>query len=260
MELANFGDSCFLHIVEAKRRLNMKISKALAAAVVAAIYLPAVFAQGDEPATPVHEAAALEPAAPTTQPEPQASKAIASAEMEHPSPEPVAAPATPAPRPTRYPFGVKEVLELHQSGVEGDVILSYIRNSGIPYYLSADQIIRLHRDGLPSAFITAMIQQGAATQEIKVAAQAKSPPKTEVSTEPIFVTPSRNTTETAATTTVTEVIREYVPIGGSTCLSPKSYPYAYRVPRGYSHYYGPRKHYRSVPYYNYQGPYPSTWR
>lgn len=53
-----------------------------------------------------------------------------------------------------------DVKKLADAGIENEVILAFIDNSGI-FSLGADQILRLHESGVPSQLITAMIQHDA---------------------------------------------------------------------------------------------------
>lgn len=53
-----------------------------------------------------------------------------------------------------------DVMKLANAGLENDVILAFIDNSGI-FSLDADQIVRLHESGVPSQLVTAMIQHDA---------------------------------------------------------------------------------------------------
>jgi hypothetical protein len=53
-----------------------------------------------------------------------------------------------------------DVVKLANAGLENDVILAFIDNSGI-FSLDADQIVSLHETGVPSQFVTAMIQHDA---------------------------------------------------------------------------------------------------
>lgn len=50
-----------------------------------------------------------------------------------------------------------DVVKLADAGIDDVVVLAFIDNSGI-FSLGADQILRLHESGVPSQFITAMIQ------------------------------------------------------------------------------------------------------
>ena len=56
--------------------------------------------------------------------------------------------------------GAAEVIKLHQAKIGDDTILAYISTAGTGYALDADQIIYLQQQGISSAIITAMLNQG----------------------------------------------------------------------------------------------------
>src|ERR1017187_5976265 len=63
-----------------------------------------------------------------------------------------------APAP-QLAYGASQILQLAQSKVGDDTIISYIKNSGNSYGLNADQIIYLRQQGVSSAVITTMLNQ-----------------------------------------------------------------------------------------------------
>src|SRR5689334_18006444 len=71
-----------------------------------------------------------------------------------------AAPSTSAPTPfVLRPVGiVKELEKLMQSGTEPGVIRAFIQSWPTPYSVTADDILRLHGEGLPSDVLTVLIQ------------------------------------------------------------------------------------------------------
>jgi hypothetical protein len=75
-----------------------------------------------------------------------------------PSAQPAAAPAP------GYPEGVSEVLKLYKGGVPAEIIVNYINNSPLAFYLSADNVIALQQQGVPPQVITAMIQRNGQMQ------------------------------------------------------------------------------------------------
>src|SRR5436190_6291461 len=93
--------------------------------------------------------------------------------------EPAAAPSAnangikKAAQPDKFSFGVDEVVKLHQSGVEADVILNYIENSSVPYHLNAEEVVRLRAIGVPSTIVTTLIRHGAKVQQQANAASAQ---------------------------------------------------------------------------------------
>lgn len=131
-----------------------------------------------------------------------------------------------------------EVLQMHQTGVAQEVMLSYIQEAGRTFYLQARDIIELTQAGVPSPLIVAMIRQGRAAASPPLAAAPKAlattvevastvevgraevtetpvavPAAVPVSTEPIFVTVSRK--------------REYVPFVPPWVTGIGHYPYSY---------------------------------
>jgi len=75
--------------------------------------------------------------------------------------QPAAGMATPAPAvsPPPLAYGVPQVLQLAQAKVSDETIITFIRNSGTSYGLTADQIIYLRQQGVSEAVITAMLNQ-----------------------------------------------------------------------------------------------------
>jgi uncharacterized protein DUF6600 len=59
--------------------------------------------------------------------------------------------------------GLQEVVKLSQAQMTDDVILSYIRNSGTPYSLSADDLLYLKSQNVSQNVIAALLQSQAAT-------------------------------------------------------------------------------------------------
>lgn len=72
-----------------------------------------------------------------------------------PSPAPVATGVT----PPSYPSGVTGVMKLFKGGISADIMVSYVNNSPLSFYLSADNIISLQQQGVPTPVVTAMIQR-----------------------------------------------------------------------------------------------------
>jgi hypothetical protein len=71
-------------------------------------------------------------------------------------PRPPAAIAAPAPS---LPSGVSEVMKLFKGGISTDITVSYINNSPLSFYLSADNLIALRQEGVPAPVLTAMMQR-----------------------------------------------------------------------------------------------------
>ena len=60
----------------------------------------------------------------------------------------------------RLSAGVADIIKMFDSKVDIEVIQTYIRNSAVPYYLSATEIILLKERGIPNEIIAALIQRG----------------------------------------------------------------------------------------------------
>ena len=75
--------------------------------------------------------------------------------------QPAAGMATPAAAVStpQLAYGVPQVLQLAQAKVSDDTIITFIKNSGTSYVLTADQIIYLRQQGVSEAVITAMLNQ-----------------------------------------------------------------------------------------------------
>ncbi len=57
------------------------------------------------------------------------------------------------------PSGVTEVMKMYKGGIPADIIVSYINNSPLTFYLSADNIISFQQQGVPMPVINAMINR-----------------------------------------------------------------------------------------------------
>ena len=74
------------------------------------------------------------------------------------------------------PSGVSEVMKLFKGGIPADIIVSYINNSPLSFYLSADNLISLQKEGVPAPVLTAMIQRnGDLRRQTGVAASPPAP-------------------------------------------------------------------------------------
>jgi len=71
------------------------------------------------------------------------------------------APAAPTPWQAT---GVSEVMKMFKGGISADIIESYVKNSPLSYYLSADNIISLQQQGVPAPVLQAMIQRNGELQ------------------------------------------------------------------------------------------------
>ena len=59
-------------------------------------------------------------------------------------------------RPPPLASGVSEVMKMFQSGLSADIIVGYINTSRLSFYLSADNIIYMQQQGVPSDVIKAI--------------------------------------------------------------------------------------------------------
>ncbi|HEY3863530.1 MAG TPA: DUF6600 domain-containing protein [Verrucomicrobiae bacterium] len=59
--------------------------------------------------------------------------------------------------PANLSPGVQEVVKLTQARMGDDVIISYIKNSGVSYHLSADDILYLHGQGVSQGVLSALL-------------------------------------------------------------------------------------------------------
>jgi len=83
----------------------------------------------------------------------------------------------PAPAPERssvprFSPSAQEIVNMLEAKVDPEVIKAYIKNSPVPYNLSAAEIIDLKTHGVPDDMLAAMLQRGA---EIRAHAVASSP-------------------------------------------------------------------------------------
>jgi hypothetical protein len=70
-----------------------------------------------------------------------------------------AAPAASGSQQYNLPSGVTEVMKMYKGAIPADIMISYINNSPLVFYLSADNIISLQQQGLPLPVINAMINR-----------------------------------------------------------------------------------------------------
>ena len=57
------------------------------------------------------------------------------------------------------PSGVSEVTKLFKGGIPADTMVSYVNNSPLSFYLSADNLIALQQEGVPAPVLTAMMRR-----------------------------------------------------------------------------------------------------
>src|ERR1039458_2644556 len=74
------------------------------------------------------------------------------------------------------PSGVSEVMKMFKGGISSDILVSYINNSPLSFYLSADNIISLQQQGVPGTVLTAMLHRyGELSRQGGMAASAPAP-------------------------------------------------------------------------------------
>src|SRR5262245_52459242 len=73
----------------------------------------------------------------------------------------------------RLSAGVAEIIKMFDAKVDIEVIKTYIRNSAVPYYLSATEIIFLKERGIPNEVIASLIQRGG---ELRAQSPQSTPP------------------------------------------------------------------------------------
>lgn len=146
--------------------------------------------------------------------------------------------ATPTPQ---LAYGVSQILQLAQAKVSDDTIITYIKNSGNSYGLTADQIIYLQQQGLSPAVINAMLSQ----PKPGVLAAASAPvATTTVTPAPVVAYDTQPSVSTMVTPPITGIDPTYSAAYSSYYYQPYYYPYY-----SYPYYY---------PAYGYYGCYPGV--
>src|SRR5664280_890451 len=95
----------------------------------------------------------------------------------------VAPPATPPPN-VSMSVPANEITKLAQSGVDENVMVSYVTNSRSTFNLSSDAIIYLNDIGVPSTVVAAMIQHDQSLNDSSASAGPPPPDNTAVYTPP----------------------------------------------------------------------------
>ena len=78
--------------------------------------------------------------------------------------------------PANLSPGVQEVVKLSQAHMTDDVILSYIKNSGVSYNLSADDILYLNSQGVSQPVLGALLKSRADTTPVPAQPASVPPP------------------------------------------------------------------------------------
>ena len=119
--------------------------------------------------------------------------------------------------PANLSPGVQEVVKLSQAHMSDDVILSYIKNSGASYNLSADDILYLNSQGVSQAVLSAMLKSRTdTTPSPSPAPPASVPPPTlaQPSTPPPAVTPPTSAPLPGSEVTLNYFQAQLAPYGG----------------------------------------------
>jgi hypothetical protein len=144
-----------------------------------------------------------------------------------------AVPANAAP-----PFSgrINDVVSLTKSGVEDQVVISYIKTSPGPFQPSADEIIKLRDDGVSSQVITAMLQRGA---ELREQTQAVGAQQNYAQSTAAYTQPAQVVTPPATYVDPTYYPSDYVAPSSSVVYigGNYGYPYGYCYPYSYPYYY-----------------------
>jgi hypothetical protein len=74
------------------------------------------------------------------------------------------------------PAGARDVLKMHKGGIAPDVLMHYIDSSRGPFHLSADGVIYLQQQGLPTKVITELMERDSALQQQGMSAIQNVPP------------------------------------------------------------------------------------
>lgn len=82
---------------------------------------------------------------------------------------------------------IPEVISMHQAGVDPQLISSYVQTSGVAAPLSANDVIALHQQGVPTGVIQTM--QNVSNQPRVQQASTAPPPSTVIVHEPYYPPP-----------------------------------------------------------------------
>lgn len=120
------------------------------------------------------------------------------------SPAPPVPPGAVAAAPQRKPLPAnlklsawaKEIVKLAEAGIDEEVMLSFVDNSGT-FNLGADQIIFLKDIGVPSAVVTAMLRHDqeiiAGLRTLTISSDPGYEPLMEIKIAPVAAAPTKNT-------------------------------------------------------------------
>lgn len=90
-------------------------------------------------------------------------------------------PAKPGEPP--WPRGLDKIVEMVKSGVGSETMVAFVESTSVAYTLNADVVLRLHKAGVPSEVVTALLRHGSEVREQmreeSRARQSQSPPPTQ---------------------------------------------------------------------------------
>lgn len=154
--------------------------------------------------------------------------------------------------------GIGDILKMVDAGVPKDVLKAYIDNSPVAYRPGADEIIALHKRGVSSEIITALLHHGEVVRAkvAKATRAAQSPSVRRVPAEP----PTSNApAETYAPATESAYPAYSYGYSNPTYSYPTYWSYNYVSPYFYSSSYYPYFSYRyCYPYFGYRSGYPRS--
>ena len=110
--------------------------------------------------------------------------------------------------------GLEEIVRMVQSGADTNVVLSFIENSPVAYSPGADDVIALHKLGVPSSVIVALLQHGGRLrdQQMQAALTNRVPLMTAADWYASSNSQPQNNTETAIVNSVFPVFTFSYPI------------------------------------------------
>jgi hypothetical protein len=160
--------------------------------------------------------------------------------------QPSAAPAAEAdkePQEKPLPRGLEKIVELAKSGVDVETQVAFIQSTAVAYRLTAEEILRLHKSGVPSEVITALIRHGSEVREQMKEELKSRQNQTVRQAEPAQVTPTYSQAPTY--------------YAAPQPVYPYSYSYSYAYPSynsgfllvGTSHFASNYRNYRCSPSY-----------
>ncbi len=135
--------------------------------------------------------------------------------------------------------GVTEVVKMFRGGISSEVMVSWINNSPLSFYLSADNIIALQQQGVPMPVVQAMIQRNGQLGRQATAQMAQAQ------------------VQKSATVPTQAPAPQYYSYSGDPSFDSAL---ASRQVNSYNNYaFGPSVYAAPAPVYDYYDPYPWGW-